>query len=323
MRKRRTGFSLSTFAPALACVFVLASGSWSPPSAAGAAPLEEVAGSVEGVTASAQATVETVVPPPPAPPPTSPSPPPTPVPAPVVEVPPVKPKLPAAPVRDGDEAASDTVTETAGAVSALGEAGTTHLEAAAGSAAAAVTRTVSPVTAPVEAALDSLPAARTPAPIADGGSSAPLSAEAVDPPAASDPPDLLANTPARLFDPFIHVWPAVALTVEGQLGRFVREWARAALARFEASGGAIRGGEAASLGSPPPPASGSSSQPAFPWLRSSSHGNPFKWAGGESAFLGLALLIALATATLAILGLARRELGLPIFRRGERFPWRH
>jgi len=325
MRNRCIEARLFLSVPALACCFLLAAGFSSFSSAAGANPLEEVVATVEEATAPLQATVETVVPPPPPPPPAPPaaSPSPAPVPMPAVEVPPVK--VPDAPVKDTLEAANGTVTEAAAAVSSLGEGATGTVEKTAGKAGETVAQTVSPVTAPVEEVLGTLPSARAAGPVANGGSSGATPVQAEGPSTASDSPDLLANAPARFLDPFIHVWPAVALTVEGPLGRLFLDWSRSVLARFEASGTASLRGDLEPLDSSAPAtasASDPSDQPAFSWLPSPSRA-PFNWAGGDSAFLVLAVLIALATATLTILGLARRELGLPILRRGNRFPWRH
>jgi hypothetical protein len=138
---------------------------------------------------------------------------------------------------------------------------------------------------------------------------------------------VLANFPARLLDPFIHVWPAIALTVEGPLGDFVSRWSRSMLALIEEDGAGSLRGDVGVPASPAPapapaPAHEPSGQPAFSWVPPPSAA-PFNWIGSESALVVVALLIALATATLTIMGLARRELGLPMLRRGNRFPWRH
>ena len=324
MRKRCIEIRLFLWASVLAFCFLLAGGPSSTSAAAAANPLEEVVAAVEGATAPVQATVETVVPPPPPVPPAA-APPPAPTPPPAVDVPPVR--VPEAPVKDTVAAANSTVTEAAVAVSSLGEEATATVETTAGSAGDTVARTVSPVTTPVEEVLGTQPTARTPASAVDHASTAPSPADADVPPTASDRPEVLENVPTRLVDPFVFVWPAVALTVEGPLGGFLRDWSRSVLARFAANRTASLGGDLGPLDfSAPAPASASESdpsdQPAFSWLPSPSRA-PFNWVGGESALLVLALAIALATATLAILGLARRELGLPMFRRGNRFPWRH
>jgi len=317
MRNRCIEVRLYLLVPALVCCFCLAAGSSSSPAAASTNPLEEVVASVAETTAPLQATVETVVPPPPASPPASPPP------VPVVEVPPVK--VPDAPVKDTLEAANGRVTEAAAAASSLGDEATGTVEKTAGNAGDTAAQTVSPVTTPVEEVLGRHPAARTPGSVAGRGATEAPPAQAEIPPTGSDRPDLHANVPARFLDPFIRVWPAIALTVEGPLGRFFLDWSRSVLASFEQNGTASLSGDLEPLDfSAPASASASdpSDQPAFSWIPAPS-GAPFNWAGSESALWVLVLSIALATATLVILGLARRQLGLPMFRRGNRFPWRH
>jgi hypothetical protein len=324
------------------------------PAPASAALLDEVAGTVEGVTAPLKETVETVVPPPPTPPSSA-------VPAPVVKVPPVK--LPQAPVKvpvpapakstdtvpaavetatNTVEAVRGTVTEVAGAaVSSSGGEATGTVEAAAASAAATVEQTASAGTAAAAevlgtrataagpgsqnaAATTGAAAADTPGAVGGDGAQGALPADPDPAAVTGERPALLANAPARLLDPFIRVWPAVALTFDGPLGHYVRDLPVSVLALLEADRVASLRGDTAPLASSPPASDESveSSQPAFSWIPRPSLA-PFDWVAGESAFLVLALLIALATATLAILGLARRELGMPMFRRGNRFPWRH
>jgi hypothetical protein len=133
--------------------------------------------------------------------------------------------------------------------------------------------------------------------------------------------------PARLLRPFIYVWPAIALLTEGPLGNFVAPWSRAVLALFEEGGidGSGRsgylGGAAEPLADPPASAS-SADQPPFSWLTSPGLA-PFNWVGDENALVVLALFLVLGASALGIVALGRRELGLPMFRRGNRFPWRH
>ncbi len=339
MRELRFELRFFLSALALACGLLFVVGSSLTPTGAEAAPLDEVVHAVEEVTAPLNATVETLVPPPPAPPP--PSPPPVPAPPPVVTVPPVK--LPEVPVKvpipdpvrslgasagtvsaavettqDTVEKVNGTVAEAAGAVSSAREGATRTVEQTVGYAASSVEQATSAGTRSAGEGLGKQATAETLE--ADEGSTDGLPAPADVPPAASDRPDVKTNVPARLLDPFIHVWPAIALTVEGSLGHFFWHWSRSVLTLVEANDtGSLRGGVGPLASSTP--ASKLSGQPAFSWIPSPSRA-PFNWAASESALLVLVLFIALATTALTILGLARREVGLPVFRRSNRFPWR-
>jgi hypothetical protein len=141
-------------------------------------------------------------------------------------------------------------------------------------------------------------------------------------PVTSTRPALLAAVPASLLDHFIHVWPAVALIAERSLDGYVGNWSRSLLARFEEQDTRSLGGAEGTLADPTTGSHSSVGQPAFSRLAQRAS-EPFEWVGSEKALLVLALFLVLATASLTILTLARREVGLPLLRRGNRFPWRH
>jgi hypothetical protein len=315
-----------------------------------AEPLDEVAGTASEITAPATEVVETVVPPPASQPPAAPAP------EPAVQVPEVgvagvsvKPspvKLPGGsaklPSPDGSSGASvpspPKVAETAASTV---EASTEAVTEAAGSAQStasgatdAARETATSATAPVEATLGqdqpraSDSSSRARGSIAENGSVTTLSNAAGTTLGADDGVGEVARLPARLLDPFIRVWPAVALTAERSLGNFVGHWSRSMLALFEEHGiGSLRGeagaggGDAVGALADSTPASHSSDQPPFSWL--TPRVPPFRWLTSESALASLFLFIAIATATLGLLALGRRELGLPIFRRRTRIPWKH
>ncbi|MGD9736356.1 MAG: hypothetical protein AB7V58_12240 [Solirubrobacterales bacterium] len=361
MSRPRGDSRLSLGRSTLAVWILLAAGLWLAPPAAGAGPLDGVTGPVGEIAAPVQQALEQVATPSTAPPPPAaprPASPPPAVEPPEVAVPdvPVKlptlrlPKLPvstagdspatvpkvAATAADTVAAASRTATGAGEAVSATGGEAAAATRSAAAEAAAAAS-TVGSATATAEAAPSTPPTAAgttTPEPrsapagaaasrsTADNGPAPQLGAEATAPP-PQGANKVLPGIPARLLHPFIHVWPAIALLTEAPLASFVRDWSRSALASFAADAAAPSGGEAPPLvAANPPPAAHLTGQPPFAPLAGPAL-TPFDWVAGEGALLGLALFLVLGASTLAILALGRRELGLPMFRRGNRFPWRH
>jgi len=270
----------------------------------------------------------------------------TPVKVPEVKVPPVKvpvppsTKAPSAPAvvetaKQTVEQAAGTVTKAAGnttaavdGVSAQTGGTTNSVEKTATTAGGTVQRSSGSATASpgkmAGAAIASSGASRGAVPSSPGNASPAGGTEASGSglPASSGPAVDLAR---GLLQPFIHVWPAVALTGDRLLGGFVGDWSRSVLAALV--GGAAAGplGAAGLDGATTAeavPASHSSDQPLFSWLTSPAI-QPFNWVASSNALVLLTLLLVIGAATLTIVGLARRDLGLPMFRRGNRFPWRH
>jgi hypothetical protein len=146
----------------------------------------------------------------------------------------------------------------------------------------------------------------------DGGAALATGAQAI--PALGDRAGaVFAGIPARLLQPFIYVWPAVALLTEGQLGSFVAHWSRSVLALLEENGtGSLPGessNEAALAGSTTTSAH-SGDQPPFSWLYTPSD-PPFSWAASGASLPAFVFFLLLAAATLMIVMLMRRELGEP------------
>lgn len=352
MPQRRIDSRLFLLA-SMCIVWVLAGvGSSLLPTAASAGPLEDVTGQVNEVTAPLQEAVQQVVPPVTAPPP-APAPPPVPLPKVKVPAAPVKPppvRLPQAPVKIPPpsaataanivEGATKTATSSAGTAASSGQAAVNETQSAVGAVTDATQQTAESATAEAETVLDATAtaaAARTTGrQDASGGSTAARpfvessSALPADAGATAAPDDfssmVFPGIPARLLSPFIRVWPAVALVTEGPLGAFFGNWSRSVLALFEENRtGSLPGEGEGALSEPltaPPPTAPSAQQPPFSWFASPAR-TPFNWVGNESALVVLALFLIAGASALLMLALGRREVGLPMFRRGNRFPWRH
>jgi hypothetical protein len=328
------------------------------PGSVSAGPLDGVEETINNATAPAAATVEAVIPPATAPssagqdPAPLPEVPASPAPAnvpsvnvPSVKIPPVRVQAPPpppikAPVPDqpnpsgGDIRSAPAVAKTAASavesvVGATNGAGSTGVELDAGvegtarSAAGTAQQAANAVIEPIEntlgtgSAAEGEPGSRE---ASDGNSTGSPSAPAAAP-VASTQPELLAGVPARLIDPFIHIWPAVALVAERSLDQYVADWSRSMLALFHDHGTRSLAGTAATLADPTSGSYSSTGQPPFSWLAQRAT-EPFEWVGSEKILVVLALFLVLATASLMILTLARREIGLPMLRRSNRFPWR-
>lgn len=347
MPKRRSGSDLFPLASTLVVWVLLVAGFALLPMAASAAPLDGVTGPVNEITAPVQETIEQVVPPVSAPPP---APAPPPVQLPEVKVPDVPVKPPVEPPDAGGsvptvpkvvetttntvQAATKKVTDAAGTVTTAGR-GAENTRSAAGEVTGAAQKNIGSATAAAESVLNgpaTVASAGTASPQGAPGSSADRRGSTAEngsalptggggTPAAGDVPSMVfPGVPARFLRPFIRVWPAVALVTEGPLGNFVGHLSRSVLALFEENGaGSPRGGEEALTDLPP--AAPSADQPPFSRFTAPDR-TPFDWVADESAFVVLALLLVAGASTLVILALGRREIGLPMFRRGNRFPWR-
>lgn len=302
----------------------------------------------------------------PPPPPAEPPPPP---PAPSVQVPEVKappapaPSPPTSGSSGGDlppvsaagettkqavEAVAGTGTRTAGSAAGVVDGVSGEVEKAAAGAGKAVQETTSGTAAAAEGAAGagssplrsgsrSAQSAAGDATAAGPGAAAGGGARGVAPRAAdlgspaSEAGGGAPSMPARIFNPFIKVWPAIALTLErslgsplgGSLDSFLGNWSRSVLAQFEENGtGSLRGEPAATTTlTHSAAASEPADQPPFSWL-SGPAVKPFNWVASQSALMVLIFFTFLGAATLLILALIRRELGHPMFRRGNRFPWR-
>ena len=302
--------------------------------AASAGPLDGLAAPVKEVTAPVTEVVETVVPPPV----TSPAPP-------AVEIPPVKVPTPpthSAPAPEAvpatstvaetakhvTGAATETVTKAAGTVATTGEAVTGAVGTVAGAPRQATSSaTPEPGTASGAATKGAQSTGANGS--AGAGASATNEAETAGGRGAwSAPADVVeppGSMPARLLDPFIHVWPAIALTAERALGDFVRHWSRSLLALLEENGtGSLRGegsGFAITGTAATTPAAHASGQPPFSWFSPSSI-PPFNWISDEDALPVLVFLLVLAATALMFLVLSRRELNEPVLPRRFR-RWRH
>jgi hypothetical protein len=253
----------------------------------------------------------------------APSPPPIKAPAPDLPNPPGGDSLSPAAVAN---TAASTVESVVGATNGVRSTGAeldAGVEETAGSAGGAAKQAANTVTQPIEstlgtsAAAEEEPGSRE---ATDGDSTGAPSAQAV-PPVTSTRPKLLDGVPARLIDPFIHVWPAVALIAQRSLDEYVGKWSRSVLALFEEHGTGSLRGATATLADPTTGSYNSTGQPPFSSLAQRAI-EPFEWVGSEKALVVLALLLVLTTASLMILTLARREIGLPMLRRSNRFPWR-
>jgi hypothetical protein len=322
MGQRRSQISLRTFVSALATWVLCGAALLSGASVAGADPLSGLTDPVREATAPVVETVETVVPP------VSTPAPPAPVPAPEVSPSPaVRSPSPSAVTEAANhtaKAATEAVTKAAGTVAAAADEATREAEKGTGEATAAAQETTGQATASVDGVLGTAATAGTNsvtgksggAPAGTASSRAksgsdgtrPTTVDAA-PPEAADP----ASLPAKLWHPFIRVWPAVALTAERALADFVGHWSRAVLALFEESGGGSLRGEGGALASSAP-ASHSSDQPPFSWLSPPSL-SPYGWIAGEAALPVFVFFLILAAGTLAILLAMRRELGEPLLPR--------
>jgi hypothetical protein len=334
MRKRHIQAPLLPLTSAFAICLLLIVGSSFLLTPASAGPVDGVTGPVNEVTAPVKQATDTVVPPVvTAPPPPAAEAPEVQVPEVPVKVPPVKvtaKHVTGAVIGAGTKAAG---TATSGVNDASGE-----VEKAAGNTTKAVQTTTSiGTTAATENVVGAgstalsagsrrvqtgsgNPTAGGPGPAGDAGArgTSPPVAGAV--PAAGESPGALASVPARLLNPFIRVWPAVALTVERSLGNLLGHWSRSVLALFEEKGTGSLSGEGGALADSAP-VSHPGDQPPFSWFSSPAL-QPFNWVATQSALVVLILLTVLGAATMVILALMRREIGLPMFRRGNRFPWR-
>lgn len=284
------------------------------------APVKEATAPVTEAVGAVVEPVTTTAPPPPEGPPAAKAHPPPPV---------------AAAAHHAAEAGTDAVTGAADSVTSATVGASGGAEKATEDVAGMVEKTTSTGTAAVTEAVvgaDSTattagsnavqavrdnPAAGGPGPVRDEatpGISPPVAAAA---PVAGEP----AGSPASVLRPFVHVWPAIALTLERSLRGFFGRWSRSLLALFEENAtGSLAGIGEALPDSAPASASPSTEQPPFS-LFSSPSLRPFNLVDGEDVLLALIFFTVLGAATLFTVGAMRRELGLPMFRRRHRFPW--
>jgi hypothetical protein len=345
MRKWRSASRSAFFFKALSACALAAVGSFLCAGAATAGPLDEVAGTVQEATAPVKEVVEAVVPPAPAPPPSTQPPARTPevklpeLKLPEVKAPPIG--IPDAPVNAGAKPSAPTPDALPSAATVVESAKST-VEAVGETVTKATGRTTAAGAGAEEAQGTAGDAAATVQEIAGGGATKdPREQDPAQPGAAAATPsvgdpasetrggpratpkamqegdfELLASLPARLLNPFVRVWPAMALLAKGPLNDFLG--GSSLLTLLEEAGGAVEGSAAADLGGQSGEAVGL--RPAA--TTASPSPLSFNWIPHDNAVMTMVLFVFLALASLAVVVLMRREVGEPVLpRRLTR--WRH
>jgi hypothetical protein len=226
------------------------------------------------------------------------------------------------------------VTSAAAGATSAAHAATREAEEGAGGVTAGVEEAAGQATASAGNGLLGAPAGRganqaqgrsEQAPTRAAASSAERDPEGIRPPGIDSAPAGATNPtalPARLWHPFIRVWPAIALTLEHALAEFDRRGSRSLLvALLGAIGGGSLRGQGAALTGAAPAASHASAQPPFSWFSPPSL-SPYDWVGEKAALPVLVFFLILAAGALAILLAMRRELGEPLLPQRLRHWWR-